>query len=487
MTHLTAAKLRPQAASRVLEPPRHFTPSSNVRILTLRCRGLYRKPKLRVSPDICDFTTRFRLKETSTSCSCIGTLISPDNASVTAYDQLLMMLTIGLTYISGVVVPSNKPPAPSPSSSGSTVASDEEMNVEVVWDQVRTKLLGALHAVQRDANLDNQKYVGKGPLSLSAIAQCPKLRLLSATLHALQQEVNNISVNPQSIDRGDWLATSSETIRISSQSVFVNWLEEELILENKKHNKDFLLTMMKRLKRDDTILKNIRKSGKEDLYADLLFFLRFRFLGMGCCYDSKLLSHHGVDILEDLIIAQADGITANYLELISVDSNMSNEMNGLGLDLCSLSTRALQKLRNEMALKQWLHQNVESVVSMYEDRFDLYSFQMQQINETEKNPQFKLDWWKKFALHNAASTFSPLQYMVISPLPMSVKRTKELRDLSGWRYYFSLYLEFSDITMPFLRIIIAKVCSAISFLLVTLVGRSLGLIYSGIRQSLGWR
>jgi hypothetical protein len=29
------------------------------------------------------------------------------------------------------------------------------------------------------------------------------------------------------------------------------------------------------LKGDDIVLQNIRKSGKEDLYAELLYFLRF--------------------------------------------------------------------------------------------------------------------------------------------------------------------------------------------------------------------
>ncbi|KAF6153924.1 hypothetical protein GIB67_023701 [Kingdonia uniflora] len=48
------------------------------------------------------------------------------------------------------------------------------------------------------------------------------------------------------------------------------------------------------------------------------------------------LVQHGVDILEDLVITLSDGITGLYLELISVDGDMSSEMSRLGLDLCSL-------------------------------------------------------------------------------------------------------------------------------------------------------
>lgn len=65
-------------------------------------------------------------------------------------------------------------------------------------------------------------------------------------------------------------------------------------------------------------------------------------------YNDSLFMEHGVSILEDLVIILADGIASMYLELISVDSSISNEMNNLGLSLCTLSTRALQKLRNEV-------------------------------------------------------------------------------------------------------------------------------------------
>lgn len=65
-------------------------------------------------------------------------------------------------------------------------------------------------------------------------------------------------------------------------------------------------------------------------------------------YDRCLFIQHGVSLLEDLVITLADGIASMYLELISVDSSTSSEMNSLGLSLCSLSTRALQRLRNEV-------------------------------------------------------------------------------------------------------------------------------------------
>ncbi|KAF9612277.1 hypothetical protein IFM89_038847 [Coptis chinensis] len=491
----------------------HFVP----RTVCLRIvqRGFkkqcYGSSKVLVSaPLVCDFNAHIstilersaNLKDSSMRCCCFGTLISPDNATVPNWvpvlDQALMMFSIVLAYIAGVVPPENaylKPEkvsdldaASSRSSSGSAGRSDQQVNVEYAWAEVKSKLLGALDAAKQDGGCG---YFGRPCRDLRKRQALPLpsayIIVSIAVLSLVRMLVNNISGSHQVVDRGDWMGTSSEVLQISSQSVFVTWLEEELNLECKKHDKNILLMMLQKLKQDDNITKNIKRSGKDELYADLLYFLRFRFLSTGCRYDNKLLAHHGVDILEDLVITLADGITTNYLELISVDSNMSSDMNRMGLNLCSLSTRALQKLRNEMALKQWLHQNMDSVVSMYEDRFDLYSFQIQLTKEADKSRQDKLPWWKKLTLKKATPVVKPLQFMVISPLSMPVKRTRELRALNGWRYYFSLFLEFSDITMPLVRVIFSKICSAISFFLVCLVGRSLGLIYSGIRQSLGWR
>jgi len=66
-------------------------------------------------------------------------------------------------------------------------------------------------------------------------------------------------------------------------------------------------------------------------------------------YDHNIYPVHGAAILEDLIITLADAMASMYLELISVDSDISEKISNSGLSLCTLSTRALQKLRNEVS------------------------------------------------------------------------------------------------------------------------------------------
>lgn len=67
-----------------------------------------------------------------------------------------------------------------------------------------------------------------------------------------------------------------------------------------------------------------------------------------CYYDHSLYVKHAISILEDLLITFADGIASMYLEFISVDSSFFDEVDNIGLALCTLSTRALQRLRNEV-------------------------------------------------------------------------------------------------------------------------------------------
>ncbi|GKA34693.1 ycf55-like protein, partial [Tanacetum coccineum] len=304
--------------------------------------------------------------------------------------------------------------------------------------------------------------------------------------------VDNISRSTSTADLKDLQKVFSEILQRSSLSICTDWLKDELSLRNRKSKTVFLRLfdqefpppLFEKLKGDDSVLQNVKKSGKEDLYTELVYILRFGSLSQECCYDSDFFASRGVSVLEDLVITLADGIASIYLELISVDSDMSNEMNNLGLNLCALSTRALQRLRNEVSLNQWFVQNMETVASMYEDRFDLRILQSRPIPESTIGKTEKFGWLKKLNLGKSSASVSSLRAAVISHVCVPVKRTKELRGLVGWRYYFSLYLEMADITMPFVRTLVAKISDAVSFFLVCLIGRSLGLIYTGVLPSL---
>ncbi|XP_057965887.1 uncharacterized protein LOC131156315 [Malania oleifera] len=458
--------------------------------------------------DVSNFRVSPCPRESALRCSCLGTLINVDGAAasdwIPVFDQVLLMASAFLTYMAGVA-PAEKPcfkprindlddgvVSENTNFSGSAMKNGEQVKMKYAWDVVKGKLMDSLNAIEFEANLGNKvneldQHEAKQPLSLQAVAKGPRLRLLWASFQQLEKEVNNISGDLDAVSVDSWLKVSFKVIQSSFWHACIDWLEKEFSLKDSHHVKELLGSMFKKLKIDETILQNIQKSGKKDLYAELLCFLRFSSLRKDCCYDNSLFVVHGVAILEDLLITLADGIASIYLELISVDGNMPNEMNSQSLILCTLSTRALQRLRNEVALNLWLHQNIDAVVSMYEDRFDLCTFQSQQIEGTSHSHPPKFSLWERLTQKESQSASPPFHYIVIRHFSMPVKRTRELRSLNGWRYYFSLFLELSDITMPLIRVVFAKFRDAISFFLVYLIGRSLGLIYTGIRQSLWWK
>jgi hypothetical protein len=107
-------------------------------------------------------------------------------------------------------------------------------------------------------------------------------------------------------------------------------------------------TVTSKIKEDDRILKRFNRLGKSELYLDLLYFLRFGSARSYSYFDAKFLAEHGARILEDLVIFLADAVASIYIELISVDGDMPTDVVGSSLALCSLSTRELQRMRNEV-------------------------------------------------------------------------------------------------------------------------------------------
>ncbi|XP_028796889.1 uncharacterized protein LOC114752325 [Neltuma alba] len=413
------------------------------------------------------------LRVTSLMSIGLGTLVDFDGATASDFvpvvDQVLLMASIFLTYMAGVIpveksyaggqkiISDKNLVAETSDNSGSAMENTYQLNSKYVLNVVREKLLNSLNTLEYKA------YSGdciiqsvKRPLSLNAVAEGPKLRLLWAAFEKIAEEVNNISSSAKPVIMDDRLRVFSEVVQRSYCSICMAWLEKEFSLGKSIAEKKLASLILEKVKGDSIIVQSIKKSGKMDLYAELLCYLTYGSFREDFCFDSSLFALHGISILEDLVITLADGVATLYLEFISVDGDMSSETNRLDLSLCAFSTRELQKLRNEVALNQWLYHNMDTVVSMYEDRFDLCTLESRPIDLPCNSQTENQGWWKRFTQGNANTASAKLHYIVISSLPIVVKRTKELRALTGWRYYFSLFLEFSDIAMPLIRAIVDK-------------------------------
>ncbi|MQM18731.1 hypothetical protein Taro_051727 [Colocasia esculenta] len=456
------------------------------------------------------------LKRNKLRCHYFGALTNPEGLTpsnwVPVIDQVLLTVSIVLAYMAGVV-PYKKPlfngmkrtvdqdiGAEDSTASGRKAEKGPQTKASDSWSEVKEKFMDALNGTEDVGNLDEEgvefrNSTANSSLSLFAVSEGSRLRLLWVTLHRLHTEagiistacslVMSISETYEIVSWDAWLTLSCQVIQKIIQPVCIEWLEGELSMENHTQDKDLVTKTFKKLWENNSMLQNFRALGKTELYADLLFFLRFNSLSNGHSFGNKFFVEHGVNVLEDLVINLADGVSSIYLELISVDGNVTNEMNGLGLQLCFLSTRELQRIRNEVALRQWMLQNFGSIVSMYEDRFDLFVLQSRYLQKPSQMEIQETNWLQMFAFKKKPMP-ALLRYVWISQMPVHVKRTRELRALTGWRYYFSLFLELSDIAMPLFMVVFVKARNAITFFLTCLIGRSLGLICTGIRQSLGW-
>lgn len=75
---------------------------------------------------------------------------------------------------------------------------DDKANLKHPWQAVQEKLLDSLDAIEQSSNLGNgvefeQKQAAR-PLSLFAISEGPKLRLLWASFHQLEKEAGTVYI-----------------------------------------------------------------------------------------------------------------------------------------------------------------------------------------------------------------------------------------------------------------------------------------------------
>lgn len=420
-------------------------------------------------------------------------------------DELLLATTVALAYMAGIITPrspnsrkkANETVYQDDSSTDNTllswlVSEESQSNVGDVWSTVQQKLIVALDAVDDDSSYGVKDLEAKNSeirhmLSLQAISKGPRLRLLRTALDYLHKEIDKVLENGNSLQQDDWSRLLIDILNLSVGPIYARWLETEQTLNDSVSYKEVINTMPDSYQRDDLILLSIKNSGKADLHADLLYFLCYgtKRIGSYCSYD--LLAKHAVDILEDLVISLADGIASMCLELISVDNDTLSEIGLMNLIQPSyMATRSLERFRNEVALNRWLQDNFSSVIAIYEDRFNLWTLQSVVVKKSAETENDNRGWYKKVNSKKMVHE-ELLKDFFICKRVLQIRRTKELRALSGWRYCYSIFLEFSDVMGPLIREFLTRLGKGISFLLVSLIGRSLGLIYRGIRQSISWK
>ncbi|KAH9305397.1 hypothetical protein KI387_009801, partial [Taxus chinensis] len=436
-----------------------------------------------------NFSTRKHSRgcRNSSGFQCFAALVDIGNVMTlewtSAVDEVLLATTVVLAYMAGIVTPRSRISGigqndnthldnPSTDNTIFSRLDKEEVqsNADDVWNIVQTKLKAAVNLIGKHDSYEATFMERENPgtnnmISLQAIEKGPRLRLLWTTLDHLHKEIGKVPLSSKILDRDEWIRLLLDILNTSIGPVYARWLQTEHKLKGSVLSEEVVNMMPDNFKRNNLILLSIKNSGKEGLYADLLFITCFGSRRTGSCCSYDLLVKHAVHILEDLVIALADGIATLYLELISMDGSTSSEDELTNLvKLSYTSTRALERFRNEVALNRWLQDNFFSVVAIYEDRFNLWTFESVPIKTPLATKSYKHEWWKKMNYKKMVKE-EPLEDVTITPVLLPVKRTNELRSLSGWRYYYSMFLEFFDIVGPLTRDLLNRLGRGISFLL----------------------
>ena len=146
-------------------------------------------------------------------------------------------------------------------------------------------------------------------------------------------------------------------------------------------------------------------------------------------------------------------------------------------------TRALERFRNEAALAAWADAQYTSVREMYEDRQPLWGVApgmgtsssarllRRELPVSRRAELDALTGWRRTVRRDAGC-------MLVCAQMRADSHACVLALLSS-----SLLLEAADVVGPLLRRAGRRLGDALSFLLVQLIGRALGLVARGVRQS----
>jgi hypothetical protein len=186
---------------------------------------------------------------------------------------------------------------------------------------------------------------------------------------------------------------------------------------------------------------------------------------------------------------------------INNNNNNSNGSQGMQTSLRVVkrhlsNTRALQRFANQIILCRWVESTFSSVVNIVEDRLVLYKILSFSGSSSKINSNGVVVADNDDNVDNndnRMSTFSSGTIVVLkqrgggggllSTVAVPMKRTQELRNLSGLRFAVSLFLEASDLLSPLLNAFWRSALAGAAWLLVQFVGRALGLIWKGIKLS----
>ncbi len=211
----------------------------------------------------------------------------------------------------------------------------------------------------------------------------------------------------------------------------------------------------------EDILRDVCASPKVSLYKNTLLYLSEneeefaisssrRDFSIQAEFEAKRVSSTNTNnlhplavvtlsIIEDMSVSLSEGITKAVLST-----------NAFGLVSNLKSSRILNKFRNQQRFSKFLFDNYRDVENIFSDRFELYGY----YAETDQ----------------------------LIKRTLFMQRVNELEKLRGIRYLVSIVLEALDVFVPVLFQAWRNATKVATYLLMVVLGRSIGLVYRGIKD-----
>ena len=211
----------------------------------------------------------------------------------------------------------------------------------------------------------------------------------------------------------------------------------------------------------EDILRDVCASPKVSLYKNTLLYLSEneeefaisssrRDFSIQAEFEAKRVSSTNTNnlhplavvtlsIIEDMSVSLSEGITKAVLST-----------NAFGLVSNLKSSRILNKFRNQQRFSKFLFDNYRDVENIFSDRFELYGY----YAETDQ----------------------------LIKRTLFMQRVNELEKLRGMRYLVSIVLEALDVFVPVLFQAWRNATKVATYLLMVVLGRSIGLVYRGIKD-----
>lgn len=152
-------------------------------------------------------------------------------------------------------------------------------------------------------------------------------------------------------------------------------------------------------------------------------------------------------ILENLLIHIANAVIQPLLNNLADEESIKQNFYSWQM----ISTREIEKFRNNLSWKYQLHQYITEAQTIFESRYEFFVFSSRGITKI--------------------SIYAP--------------RNQELAQLSGIPLGVTLILEFRDAISPRIQSLVGFLGTGIVFVLTQVIGKGLGLVGRGILQGIG--